>query len=328
MPTIQIRNQNVEIDVEAELREFEWGQARWQADKLLAASPFRYDRSPSFFVRLEPYGDYPAGTWADSGAYDAEWASGGLVKLLAFLRNETTEETEEHLLDLYGVPDTGDSLRLNLLRLPVKRLRLPLPETTLQGATQASDYLLGRGISAETQAYYGVRDCAGAVELPWRRANGALANVKYRSKRGKSFWYVKGGDPIRNLLWGADIIVSRRVRQAVLAEAEIDAMSWREAGFDAMASGGAEWSDAKRDVVLRSGLERLLIATDNDKAGEKLRKAIESSLIGRVAIEHVRLGGEVKDANEALVKHGAETLRKAVELSTKVREFTLLRLGK
>ena len=115
----------------------------------------------------------------------------------------------------------------------------------------------------------------------------------------------------------------------MLAEAEIDAMSWREAGFEAIACGGAEWSLAKRDLILRSPIEELIIATDNDKAGEKLRRAVESSLIGRVAIRHARMGGGaydgVKDANEALVKFGADSLRQAVEQSEQVRSITYLR---
>ena len=64
MATIVLKNMPVEVDVEAELREFDWTRPTWNSDKLLAASPFRYDKSPSFFVRLEPYGEYPAGVWS------------------------------------------------------------------------------------------------------------------------------------------------------------------------------------------------------------------------------------------------------------------------
>jgi DNA primase len=329
MAEILLKGRAVDVDVEAELREFDWTRPTWTGDKLLAASPFRYDKSPSFFVRLEPYGEYPAGVWSDQGAYDSEWASGNLVKLLAFLRNESYEEAEDCLAEKYGVADNGDGIRLKPLRLKVQRVRQPLSETVLQGVEEPSDYLLRRGISAETQAYYGVRDCKSAVELPWRKANGRLANVKYRSKYGKTFWYVRGGDPIKNLLWGIDIlnreIVSKDVRTAVLAEAEIDAMSWREAGFEAIACGGAEWSRAKRDLILRSPIEQLILATDNDKAGEKLRRAVESSLVGKVAIRHARVDG-CKDANDVLLSQGAESLRQAVEESALVRQFTYLRL--
>jgi DNA primase len=325
---VLIKGREVVVDVEAELREFDWTRPTWNSDKLLAASPFRYDKSPSFFVRLEPYGEYPAGVWSDQGAYDAEWASGNFPKLLAFLRNETYEEAEDYLAEKYGVNLSESEVRLKPLQLKVQRVRQPLKESVLQGEKRSSDYLIRRGISAETQNYFGVRDLKSAVELPWRKANGQLANVKYRSKYGKTFWYVKGGDPIKNLLWGFDIVNGRGIKTAVLAEAEIDAMSWREAGFEAIACGGAEWSTAKRDLILRSPIEELLIATDNDKAGEKLRRAVESSLLGRVAIRHARVGltgGGAKDANEVLVNAGAESLRQAVEQSEQVRSITYLR---
>jgi 5S rRNA maturation endonuclease (ribonuclease M5) len=324
MPEILLKGRAVEVDVEAELREFDWTRPTWASDKLLAASPFREDRSPSFMARLEPYGEYPAGVWTDSGAYDVEWASGNFSKLLAFLRNETYEEAEDYLAEKYGAADIGDGIRLKPLQLKVQRVRQPLKEAVLQGDESPSDYLIRRGISAETQAYYGVRDLKSAVEFPWRRANGQLANVKYRSKYGKTFWYVKGGDPIKNLLWGIDIINGKDVRTCVLAEAEIDAMSWREAGVEAIACGGAEWSLAKRDLILRSPIEELIIATDNDKAGEKLRRAIESSLVGKVAIRHARVSGG-KDANDVLLSQGAESLRQAVEESKQVRSITYLR---
>jgi 5S rRNA maturation endonuclease (ribonuclease M5) len=326
MPEINIRNQPVDVDVEAELREFDWVKPTWNSDKLLAASPFRYDRSPSFFVRLEPYGDYPAGTWGDSGAYDAEWASGNFAKLLSFLRNETYEEAEDYLLATYGKPADANEFRLKPLTLKTQRYRQSLSESVLKGANQPSDYLTRRGISAEVQSYYGVSDVGNAVEMPWRLPSGQLANVKYRSKYGKTFWYVRGGYPIKNLLWGVDILVREDATTAVLAEAEIDAMSWREAGLDAIACGGAEWSAAKRDLILRSPIEELIIATDNDKAGEKLRRVVESSLLGKVAIRHARLSeGGCKDANEVLVTQGVASLRQAAEQSEKVRNLTLLR---
>lgn len=63
MPEIKVRGQTLDIDIETELREFDWTRARWTADKLQAASPMRYDQTPSFFVNLD--GEY-AGTWSDS----------------------------------------------------------------------------------------------------------------------------------------------------------------------------------------------------------------------------------------------------------------------
>ncbi len=99
MPNVRIRGHDIEVDVRTELEAHDFERPRWTGDKLIACSPFRSESAPSFFVNLD--GEY-AGTWGDSGAYDSEWASGNLTKLLAFLRGETYEETEEYLLDLYA----------------------------------------------------------------------------------------------------------------------------------------------------------------------------------------------------------------------------------
>jgi len=319
MSSIKVRGQTVEVDIRAELEQFTWVRPNWSSDKLIAASPFRYDKTPSFFVLLEPHGDYPAGTWADSGAYDSEWASGNFVKLLSFLRNETYEETEEYLAGEYGWQDeTGGTVTLKPINLRIQRSRQSLNTNIMTKYTEDYTYLKNRGISKETQRQMGVlydREKKAAV-LPWRLANGSLANVKYRKTFGKAFWYERGGWPIREMVYG----IENAQPTTVICEAEIDALSWVQAGYSAVAVGGASFNEWKRDLILRSPIEDLVIATDNDKAGGKLRREIESMMRGHVRIRHAYVGGGgqsdgsfVKDANEALVKYGADALRAAVE---------------
>lgn len=318
---------NVEIDIRAELEQFSWTRPTWSSDKLIAASPFRYDKTPSFFVRLEPYGDFPAGTWSDSGSYDSEWASGNFVKLLAYLRNETYEETEEYLLSAYGFPDESSDIKLKPINLRIQRSRQSLNADTLATYIEDYTYLKTRGISAETQRQMGVlyNPQQKAVVIPWHLANGQLANVKYRKTYGKTFYYAKGGWPIREMVYG----IQHAKATTVICEAEIDAMSWQEAGYAAVAVGGASFNGWKRDVLLRSPIETLVIATDNDKAGGKLREEIEQQMRGHVRVRQAYVGGggqvdggfSVKDANEALVKYGADALREAVEKSEGCRSL-------
>lgn len=294
------------IDVETELREFEWVKPRWTADKLIAASPFRYDKTPSFMVRLQPYGKYPAGVWTDQGAYDEEWRSGNFVKLLSFLRNETYEETEEYLRTKYMVSADGDIIVVQP-KLKVKRYRQALNLTFSQAPV---GYLKRRGISDEVQRMFGVGfdPKSNAVILPWRLPDGRLANVKYRKTYGKAFWYERGGWPIRELVYGMDLIYSKQIRRAAIVEAEIDAMSMWTAGVPAVAVGGSTFNAFKRDIILRSPIEELIIATDNDKPGERLRAEVERELRGLVRIGHKRFVG-VKDANEALMRLGVDSLK-------------------
>src|SRR5699024_3685488 len=126
---------------------------RWQSDKLIASSPFRDDRAPSFFVNLS--GEL-AGVWGDSGALDYEYASGNFVKLIALLRGISYEESSDYLIEKYGAlyeikPDEPIRLRPISLREPVRQVK-----TLDNPITQAvSPYLLKRGITEEGQRQAG-----------------------------------------------------------------------------------------------------------------------------------------------------------------------------
>jgi DNA primase len=309
VPTIKIRSHSVDVDVRTELEQFNWTRPKWSTDKLIAASPFRYDKSPSFFVNVT--GEY-AGCFGDSGAYDQEWASGNFVKLLSFLRNETYEETEEYLLGEYGrQDDQSETVAIRPISLVIQRNRQPLNADILTKYTEDFTYLKNRGISERVQRQMGVlydRESKAAV-IPWNLTEKKLKNVKFRTVYGKTFWYYKGGQPIRELVYG----IEQAQPTTIICEAEIDALSWMEAGYAAVAVGGASFNGWKRDLLLQSPVEELIIATDNDKAGGKLRNEIEKAMRGYVRVRQAYVRADCKDANEALMKYGVEALRVAVE---------------
>lgn len=300
MAYVKIRDQSVNIDIHEELEAFEWERARWSHDKLIAASPFRYDKSPSFFVNLD--GEY-AGCWGDSGAYDDEWKSGGIVKLLAFLRNETVEEVTEYLTYKYADFSENSDKRLILPKMRVKGGYIYLSRDTI--IRQQSPYLTKRGISADIQLQAGVGKSRhyGFVAIPWHSPDGRLANVKYRATRGKMFFYEKYSTPISALIYGADLYV-KSTDDLIVCEAEIDALSWRTAGFNAVAVGGVAFTDKQRSILARLPFNRLLIAGDNDKAGQAFNARVVSAMQGRdLAVLEWRQS-RWKDANDVLVNKG------------------------
>lgn len=307
MALVRISGQDVNIDIRDELEAFEWERPKWSYDKLIAASPFRYDRSPSFFVHLD--GEY-AGAWGDSGAHDDEWKSGNFTKLLSFLRNETMEETSEYLSEKYLENyDNRDKL-LILPHLRTKARQRTLSHDTIERTI--SPYLTKRGISSEVQALAGVGKSRhyGFVALPWYTADGRLANVKYRSTRGKTFFYEKDATPIRSLIFGANLYTTDD-NDLIVCEAEIDALSWRTAGFNAVAVGGVAFTTLQADILRRMPFKRLLLAGDNDKAGQAFNARIVQSINDR-PIALIQLDDAYKDANEALVSEGCGILREAV----------------
>ncbi|MGG5762611.1 toprim domain-containing protein [Bacillus proteolyticus] len=311
MSSIQIRGQSVNVDVEYELRQFSWGNERWSSDKLIAASPYRYEHTPSFFVNLE--GDY-AGTWKDSGAFDSEWESGNFTQLISYLRNETYEETEDYLLEMYGVEYGYDNLVLKPPKLRIENGIKTLDFGRLQEYAFRHPYLEQRGISEEVQRQMkiGYDRIRQAVVIPWFDTNGRLANIKYRKTRGKAFWYEKDGKPIGDLIYGLHLAYRRNIKRAVYCEAEIDAMSFMTAGICGLANGGSSFNQRKADQLLKSPIEELVIVADNDPAGEKLRKELEKYLNGKIRLTNGYVPG-YKDANEAMVKEGATSLISVVD---------------
>lgn len=135
-----------------------------------------------------------------------------------------------------------------------------------------------------------------------------LVNVKYRTGN-KHFKMYKDAELVFYNLDGI-----RESDTAVITEGEIDALSFWEAGIHNVVSvpngaslgtnnlqyldNCAEWFDGKASVV---------IATDNDQPGVALRNELAS----RLGVERCWKVNfkDCKDANEYLVKYGADALR-------------------
>lgn len=300
---VKIRGHDISIDVQSELEEFEWHRPKWSHNKLIASSPFRYDRSPSFFVLLEGNGDYPAGSWGDSGAYDEEWKSGGLVKLLSFLRNETSEETTDYLLLKYSKSPNNGDLELILPRLKRDSFKTVLHRKIID--IQTSPYLTKRGISEDIQveAKVGKSRYYGFVAIPWYSPDGQLSNVKYRATKGKTFFYERNARPIRELVFGANLY-NRSYDDLIICEAEIDALSWRVAGYNAIAVGGVSFTAQQEAIIQRLPFKKLVVAGDNDKAGTRFNTQIVQALKGRELSIIQWRESVYKDVNDVLLAKG------------------------
>lgn len=137
-----------------------------------------------------------------------------------------------------------------------------------------------------------------------------LVNVKFRSAQ-KHFKMVTGAELIPYHIDGA-----RGTPEVIVTEGELDAASFLAIGrtdvisVPAGANANLTWMD--RFVESHFDYKRLIyIAVDTDAAGEKLR----DELLRRFGPERCRLvtyGPGCKDANEHLVKYGADSLRIAL----------------
>lgn len=302
LTNVWIRNVKLAVDLYEELQPyFDGHKVRWTEDKLSAPSPFRNDRSPSFFVNLINLPDKEiAGSWIDSGSSEGDYyRSGRLEKLLAYLRNESEEETNLYLMEKYGVKDY-DKLTLNL-DYRVKKEWKPL---LFQGEEFAFDYLGGRGISQEVIRNAGVMDLGDKIAFHWYSPQGVVEAIKYRFKANKCFYYEKGGKRLNEKLYNLQRVYERSFDYLWICEGETDALSVEtmDANAVGVAIGGASFSDKQKDLVLRSGIKNVVIATDNDKQGNQVAEVIKGKLGGFVNLYRVSLN-ECKDVNEFIINH-------------------------
>ncbi|MFK4304298.1 5S rRNA maturation endonuclease (ribonuclease M5) [Paenibacillus sp. RC254] len=267
--------------------------------RLNATSPFgmREDSTPSFSLITDP--ESPAfGCWTDLGAEDAEWSRGGPIKLYAFIRNITYEESREELTT--GIVEEAGPPRLRLKLVPLEPPPKPKPIDLSLYRTEEIPYLTGRGISPEIQRMFGCGfdRAKNAVVMPWHSPDGTSINVKWRATWSKAFWYARGGAPVRNMIYGIHIVYSRMIERVLLVESEIDALYAWSCGVPAIAVGGSAFTDAKAELLRRSPVKTLLIGTDNDAAGVKLREEVADKMRGYCELYDVYVPNPAKDLNE------------------------------
>lgn len=295
---ITVKDQNLAIDVLEELSPYEFYKARNRGTELTSCSPFRSEDSPSFSINLE------TGQWIDFGASGESNGKGNLVTLLSFLRGEPYEQTEQYLIDKYGITYRNlDTIQLNIkLDMNKKDGRTISLEEYKQYAYR-HHYLDGRGISDKVQRAFkiGYDRVNKAVAFPWFDTEGNIVNVKFRSVRSKHFHYADG-QPIRNHLYGIhfikELLPTRPEPFAYIVESEIDALYLWSNGYPAIAIGGSNITRQQISLIKRSPIRQLIVATDNDDVGFKVKAKIVNELLGYLDLYEIEFPTGKKDVND------------------------------
>lgn len=292
----------IQIDIADFLTRFDWSHERWKDDRLIASSPFREDNSPSFYVNFN--NDW-SGTWGDSGTGE----TGNLVSLVAELHGITYEEAWEQLRDEFFVkPYDVPEISINLKQREV-------PTTFELPKWRPSPYLERRGISHATQLDYMVNEADGQINLPYIDGSGLVRALKHRRVAEKDFWYQAGTQSINDLLFGYHLVYEKRPTTLFICEAEIDAMSAYELGYVGVSTGSAHISQRQVDLLLKTNITNIVIATDNDMAGNKAAQAIFDKLSNRGQFSIYRtILPDGWDLNDHLQRRGK--LPKLKQLST------------
>lgn len=300
MEKLKVNGHLVEVDYPTELEMYvdRFEKVRIRGEKLQACSPFRNEHHPSFAVNLEN------GSWVDSGADDETQRKGSFISLLAHFRGETYEETAEYLLDKYAhILDDAEKLELKLnLQMNDPEVAVLSQEKYSEVINKPSNYLLRRGIAVKTQKYFqtGKGTKGDCIALPWHDKAGRIINIKYRSTKGKEFWFSSGGQPIKQHVYGLFAVINLNVKEVWAVESEIDALYLWSLGIPAVAFGGASMNDTQKNLLLNSGIESIVIATDNDTVGQRFAKVLTVEFAGLLEVKKVKFPLGKKDMNDLL----------------------------
>ncbi len=140
-----------------------------------------------------------------------------------------------------------------------------------------------------------------------------LVNIKYRTA-DKQFKMVQGAELI---FYNLNSIKGQN--DCVICEGEMDALSFHEVGIKNVVSvpNGASKGNQKLEYLDNcwhyfEGIDKIIIATDNDEPGEALREEIARRL-GKERCYIFRYPEGTKDANDILVGGGPDVLKYCIE---------------
>ncbi|MDQ2787977.1 MAG: toprim domain-containing protein [Chloroflexota bacterium] len=206
------------------------------------------------------------------------------------------------------------------VRVPEPPVKPIPPEFTTIGERGLA-WFLKRGIDAQTvqsfgiytQTHYfpGAEEKLPAFCFPYTVA-GELVNVKYRAATAKHFIMTKNA---RKTFFNLDAV--RDTETVVVVEGEMDVLALAQAGI-AQGISVPNGANSLTDEVMESArflMEnpnvRFVLAVDGDEPG----RALEVELARRFGVarcSRVAWPQETKDANDVLVKHGADVLRAVI----------------
>lgn len=231
-----------------------------------------------------------AGLWCDF----ATSQSGDLLDLWAISKGISIADALRDARDYLGISVPA------FVGTRQREYRRPERPQATKPKARVLEYLHSRGLTDETIAAYKVAASPNDDEIvfPFLRG-GELINVKYlkldRPDGKKQVRQEKEAEPC---LFGWQAI-SDRARSVVLAEGEIDAMTWQQMGFPALSvwsgAGNVQWIENEWDRLSR--FDRIYVAFDADEAGQAGAKAV----VERLGRARCRVVSTIhKDANECL----------------------------
>lgn len=278
------------------------GIQKWDNRNLKGLCPFHTEDTPSF-------------KWNKKGNYFKCFGCGQTFDIIDYyIQYEGLSfiSAVERLFNEVGFShDFNDEKRSKSL----EEYKYPKPEDN-NDLTKVVGYLRNRGISRDTIDFAGIKqDNQGNIVFEYKNQYGELLLVKYRPtkelKKGQSKTWCQNKADTAPILYGMDKI--NPSKPLLICEGEIDMLSAIEAGWKNAVSvpfGANNYHWIEYNWEWLEQFEKIIIWSDNDEAGEKMRKEVIPRL-GEYRCYYVK--SSYNDVNVHLIKEGSKSVLEAIE---------------
>jgi twinkle protein len=267
---------------------------------LEACCPFHNEKTPSFKVHKSK------NTWRCFGGCQT---SGDAIDFVVRYRNCSFIQAVEEIASIYSFTLEKES----------KEIIRPVPRIEKISKEFIDNFEKKRKITNNTLSKFGISE--GFEWMPKAKKevkvlcfnyvkDGELVNIKFRGAN-KDMKLAKDAELV---FYNLDSIAD--TEECCIVEGEIDCLSLYEAGINYGIStpNGAntnfKYIDNCYDYFLNKN--KIIIAVDNDEPGRKLKEELINRF-GRDRCLIAEFPTDCKDANDVLVKHGAEVLKRCIE---------------
>lgn len=265
-----------------------------------ACCPFHNEKTPSFKVHKSK------NTWRCFGGCQT---SGDAIDFVVRFRNCSFIQAVEEIAGIYNFTLEKES----------KEIVRPIPRVEKISKEFIDNFEKKRKISNNTLLRFGISE--GLEWMPKAKKevkvicfnyvkDGELVNIKFRGAN-KDMKLAKDAELV---FYNLDSIVD--TEECCIVEGEIDCLSLYEAGihYGISTPNGAntnfKYIDNCYDYFLNKN--KIIIAVDADEPGRKLKEELINRF-GRERCLIAEFPTDCKDANDVLVKHGKEVLKRCIE---------------
>jgi twinkle protein len=175
------------------------------------------------------------------------------------------------------------------------------------------EYLIGRGISEETAAYFNLSDHEGNILIPYNNSRGSLTGAKVKNLKNPQpkYYSVKGS--IFGLFNKSNLSTKEPL---IITEGEFDSMILHQIGFRNVSSIGTGANSLDKLFRMEGEFLKkfpgLIVIADNDEAGSRMEQGFIKEFNISVKLPDRAAFKGLKDITDVFLKYGAKQIEEII----------------